>query len=89
MSSRSLALALVLLSPFAGTSFVAAQDVGAADGSVEEVGSAASELQGRPNSANSAACGCSTAGSRTEAPYLALLAAVLVVGPFAMRRRPA
>lgn len=89
MSLRSIAFAF-LLSGLAASTTVSAQDVAAVDGSVEgEVGSATSELQGRPNAANGAACGCSTAGARSTVSPIAFLGGAVLLGGLALRRRRA
>lgn len=63
------------------------------DGGVEvrdESGNVAARgeaLQGRPNAANSAACGCTTAGATTRLPLVSAFGLLAVLGLAARRRR--
>lgn len=85
MFRSAFVLSAALLVGQVGASVASAQDVDAGAG--ESVASETDALQGRPNAANSAACGCSTVGARTELPPLVVVAGGLLLVAAASRRR--
>jgi len=82
---RALVLSCTLLFGQVGTSIVTAQDIDA--GAEENVGSSSDALQGRPNQATAAGCGCSTVGARTESSPLVAASGILLIVAAASRRR--